>query len=240
MKIKCVLVLDVQRSLLKCICCDNMSLWAIAITQNACLNVDEEIAMFMSLHCEQCNEEATNITALNRHMRAEHNVRGYVRCCNKQFSKHGLLVEHIRAHLNPACYKSENCSRVFPDHESMRNHFLMKHQKDEDKTFACSQCPSKFVTVYLLQRHKVFSTGVLLSAHIKEQCLCDTCGKVVCNTAAFQRHILRHKNCLSESKELCACNICQKVSTSQQDMLAQCSRIRIIRTPLIAVAKIKQ
>ncbi|KAL9919841.1 transcription factor grauzone-like isoform 1-T1 [Glossina fuscipes fuscipes] len=132
-----------------------MSLWAIAITQNACLAVDEEIAMFMSLHCEQCNEEATNFTAFNRHMRAEHNVRGYVRCCNKQFSKHGLLVEHIHAHLNPACYRSENCSRVFPERKSMRNHFLMKHQKDEDKTLACSQCPSKFVTVYLLQCHKV-------------------------------------------------------------------------------------
>lgn len=65
-----------------------------------------------------------------------------------------------------------------------------------------------------------FSTGVLLSAHIKEQCLCDTCGEVVCNTAAFQRHLLRHKNCLAESKELRTCDICQKVSTSQQDMLA--------------------
>ncbi|KAL9921407.1 transcription factor grauzone-like [Glossina fuscipes fuscipes] len=204
--------------------------------KNASLAVDEEIAKFMSLHCELCSVEIANFTALRNHMVAEHNIKGYVRCCNKKFSKRFLLLEHIRTHLNPACYKCENCSRVFPDRKSMRNHFLMKHQKDEDKTFACSQCPSKFVTVYLLQRHKViahrdrtntckscnrrFSTGVLLSAHIKEQCLCDTCGEVVCNTAAFQRHLLRHKNCLSESKELRTCDICQKVSTSQQDMLA--------------------
>ncbi|KAL9915386.1 transcription factor grauzone-like isoform 1-T1 [Glossina fuscipes fuscipes] len=187
--------------------------------KNASLAVDEEIAKFMSLHCEKCNEEATNFRALNRHMRAEHNVQGYVRCCNRKFRERGSLVEHIRAHLNPACYKCGECSLVFPDRKSMRNHFLMIHQKDEDKPFACfacSQCSNKFVTVYLLQLHKVvahgdptntckscsrkFNTSAELSAHIKEQCLCDTCAEVICGVAAFQNHMLGHEKSLTGSK----------------------------------------
>uniref|UniRef100_A0A1A9WJ82 Transcription factor grauzone n=1 Tax=Glossina brevipalpis TaxID=37001 RepID=A0A1A9WJ82_9MUSC len=185
--------------------------------KNACLAVDEEIAKFMALRCELCNEEAANFTALNRHMRAEHNSRGYVRCCNKKFRERGLLVEHIRAHLNPACYKCEECSLVFPDRKSMRNHFLMIHQKEEDKPFVCSQCPNKFVTVYLLQLHKViahgdptntckscsrkFNTAAGLSAHIKEQCLCDTCAEVICGVAAFQNHLMRHEKNLAVTKD---------------------------------------
>uniref|UniRef100_A0A1A9WJ83 Transcription factor grauzone n=1 Tax=Glossina brevipalpis TaxID=37001 RepID=A0A1A9WJ83_9MUSC len=188
--------------------------------KNACVAVDEEIAKFMPLRCELCNEEATNFTALKGHMRAEHSIKGYVRCCNKKFCEHGLLVEHIRAHLNPACYKCEECSLVFPDRQSMRNHFLMEHGKLEDKPFACSQCSDKFITVYLLQRHKAvahgdhtktcsscrkrFDTTAQLSAHVKEQCLCDTCAEVVCGTAALQRHLLKHKGNLAEIGEECS------------------------------------
>lgn len=73
--------------------------------KNACLAVDEEIAKFMSLHCELCHKEANNFTSLKGHMRTEHKTKGYVKCCNKKFRERGLLVEHIRVHFNPACYK---------------------------------------------------------------------------------------------------------------------------------------
>uniref|UniRef100_A0A1A9UY42 Transcription factor grauzone n=1 Tax=Glossina austeni TaxID=7395 RepID=A0A1A9UY42_GLOAU len=194
--------------------------------KNACLAVDEEIAKFMPLHCELCNVEVENFTALKGHMRVEHNMKGYMRCCNRKFFERGLLAEHIRTHLNPACYKCEKCSLVFPDRKSMRNHFLMIHQKKEDKPFACSQCSNKFVTVYLLQLHKVvahgdptntckscsrkFNTAGELTAHIKEQCLCDTCAEVICGVAAFQHHILGHEKSLAGSKDSNVCDICRQ------------------------------
>ncbi|KAL9920708.1 transcription factor grauzone-like isoform 2-T2 [Glossina fuscipes fuscipes] len=200
--------------------------------KNACLAVDEEIAKFMSLHCELCKTEANNFTSLKGHMRAEHKIKGYVKCCNKKFRERGLLVEHIRVHFNPACYKCEECSLVFPDRQSMRNHFLMKHPKVEDKPFACSQCSNKFVTVYLLQRHKAlahsdqsktcsscckrFDSAAQLSAHIREQCLCDTCAEVVCGTVALQRHLLKHKKSFTEGKETEIPDISNKTSPSQQ------------------------
>uniref|UniRef100_A0A1A9WJ84 Transcription factor grauzone n=1 Tax=Glossina brevipalpis TaxID=37001 RepID=A0A1A9WJ84_9MUSC len=204
--------------------------------KNACLAVDEEIAKFMSLHCELCKEKASNFTAIKGHMRAKHNIKGYVRCCNKKFRERGLLVEHIRAHLNPACYKCEECSLVFPDRQSMRNHFLMKHPKKEDKPFACSQCSNKFVTVYLLQRHKAvahgdhtrtcsscckrFDTAAQLSAHIKEQCLCDTCAEVLCGNVALQRHLLEHNKTKSiETSVMKVTDTCNKTSPIQQDKL---------------------
>uniref|UniRef100_A0A1A9WJ79 Transcription factor grauzone n=1 Tax=Glossina brevipalpis TaxID=37001 RepID=A0A1A9WJ79_9MUSC len=188
--------------------------------KHADLAVDNEIARFTSLHCEVCNEEATNFTALKGHMRAEHSMNGYVRCCNKKFTERALLIEHIQTHLNPACYKCEECGLVFSERQSMRNHFLMKHPNIKDTPFACSQCSKKFVTVLLLQRHKAiahgdhnntcnscckrFNTASQLFAHIKEQSLCDTCAKVVCGAAALQRHLLQHRNNPAEiEKEEC-------------------------------------
>uniref|UniRef100_A0A1B0B678 Transcription factor grauzone n=1 Tax=Glossina palpalis gambiensis TaxID=67801 RepID=A0A1B0B678_9MUSC len=171
--------------------------------KNACLAVDEEIAKFMPLHCELCSVEVENFTSLKGHMRVEHNMKGYMRCCNRKFFERGLLAEHIRTHLNPACYKQE-----------------------EDKPFACSQCSNKFVTVYLLQLHKVvahgdptntckscsrkFNTAGELTAHIKEQCLCDTCAEVICGVAAFQHHILGHEKSLAGSKDSNVCDICRQ------------------------------
>uniref|UniRef100_A0A1A9ZVK5 LNR domain-containing protein n=1 Tax=Glossina pallidipes TaxID=7398 RepID=A0A1A9ZVK5_GLOPL len=180
--------------------------------RNKSLAIDREISKYMSLHCEICNGEVTNFAALKGHMRVEHNVKGYARCCNKKFLKRVLLLEHIRKHLNPDCYKCDECNRVFADRQSMRNHFLIKHQKDEDKTFTCHQCPKKFVRKYLLEQHKMFAhgdrtttckscnkrfdTAAQLSTHTKEHCygvMCDICAKVIRGTAAFQRHQLEHQ-----------------------------------------------
>uniref|UniRef100_A0A1B0C5E1 C2H2-type domain-containing protein n=1 Tax=Glossina palpalis gambiensis TaxID=67801 RepID=A0A1B0C5E1_9MUSC len=95
--------------------------------KNASSAVDEEIAKFMSLRCELCSVEIANFYR---------SPRSYARRVQRQ---------RIFANVFFTFGAHTNCSRVFPDRKSMRNHFLMKHQKDEHKTFACFQCPSKFV-----------------------------------------------------------------------------------------------
>ncbi|XP_065367719.1 transcription factor grauzone-like isoform X2 [Calliphora vicina] len=176
---------------------------------------DAEIAKFMSLYCDICNSKSENFPALRVHMRDTHNIKeGYVTCCEKKFNKRALLLYHIRQHLNPSCYRCEECDFTFSDRQSRHNHFLVKHQKDEDKIYACSQCSKKFVRKYLLEQHKSFShrdsipkckncgkrfkTVEELTEHInKEDCqpgiMCDICAKCIRGTAAFKRHQLEHQ-----------------------------------------------
>lgn len=69
-------------------------------------NVDNEIAQYLSLHCEICSRAQDNFATLRVHMRNEHNIQnGYAKCCGKKFLKRALLLDHIRQHLDPDCYK---------------------------------------------------------------------------------------------------------------------------------------
>lgn len=68
--------------------------------------VDNQIAQYMTLHCEVCNSELENFAGLRAHMRESHNIKkGYAKCCNKKFLKRALLLDHIRQHLDPDCYR---------------------------------------------------------------------------------------------------------------------------------------
>uniref|UniRef100_A0A1I8Q4Q1 Transcription factor grauzone n=1 Tax=Stomoxys calcitrans TaxID=35570 RepID=A0A1I8Q4Q1_STOCA len=176
--------------------------------------IDDQISQYMTLHCDVCNTDCNNFAGLRIHMREKHAIkRGYAKCCNKKFLKRALLLDHIRQHLDPECYRCEECSKTFADRQSMRNHFLIKHQKEEDKKYECTQCSKKFVKKYLLEQHKMFThrdrsttcktcnrrfdTLEALLEHNKEHCnygtMCDICAKVIRGTAAFKRHQLEHE-----------------------------------------------
>lgn len=68
--------------------------------------IDDQIAQYMGLHCDVCSCEAENFAGLRVHMRDVHNIKkGYAKCCNKKFLKRALLLDHIRQHLDPDCYR---------------------------------------------------------------------------------------------------------------------------------------
>lgn len=68
--------------------------------------IDDQIAQYLTLHCEICNCESENFAGLRAHMREVHNIgKGYAKCCNKKFLKRALLLDHIRQHLDPYCYR---------------------------------------------------------------------------------------------------------------------------------------
>lgn len=68
--------------------------------------IDDQIAQYLTLHCEICNCESENFAGLRAHMREAHNIgKGYAKCCNKKFLKRALLLDHIRQHLDPYCYR---------------------------------------------------------------------------------------------------------------------------------------
>lgn len=68
--------------------------------------IDDQIAQYMTLHCDVCSSEAENFAGLRTHMRDAHSIeKGYAKCCNKKFLKRALLLDHIRQHLDPDCYR---------------------------------------------------------------------------------------------------------------------------------------
>ncbi|XP_073812645.1 uncharacterized protein isoform X2 [Musca autumnalis] len=175
--------------------------------------IDNQINEYMTLQCDVCSSEAENFASLRVHMRKHGVKRGYAKCCNKKFFKRALLLDHIRHHLDPEYFRCEECDKAFVDRQSMRNHFLIKHQKEEDKKFECPQCSKKFVKKYLLEQHKMFThrdrsttckncnkrfeTLTELAEHSKEHChygtMCDICAKVIRGPAAFKRHQMEHQ-----------------------------------------------
>ncbi|XP_036331074.1 transcription factor grauzone-like isoform X1 [Rhagoletis pomonella] len=175
--------------------------------------IDEKIAQCIRLTCEKCGDEQTTFCHLRKHMEKVHQCKGYITCCNKKFSKRSLLVGHIEKHINPDCYKCEVCDKSFADKQCMRNHFLIKHQPEEEKQYKCEHCPKRFARPYILEQHRIiheerkhicnvcqkgFATGNLLNTHMKTMhstygaTMCDVCAKVIRGRTAFARHQLEH------------------------------------------------
>uniref|UniRef100_A0A1I8NPL9 Transcription factor grauzone n=1 Tax=Stomoxys calcitrans TaxID=35570 RepID=A0A1I8NPL9_STOCA len=183
---------------------------------------DDEIAQYMGLHCDVCNVAVENFAGIKTHMRSEHNIEnGYVKCCDKKFNKRANLLAHIRHHVDPNCYRCDECNQIFSDYQSLRNHNFIKHQKEEDKIYKCNECPKKFAKKYLLEQHRTFKhkdrfkqcktcnrrykTLAELEEHNKEPCvggrMCDVCAKVIFGPSAFKRHQMEHQD--GQAREQC-------------------------------------
>ncbi|XP_073820753.1 transcription factor grauzone-like isoform X2 [Musca autumnalis] len=186
---------------------------------------DQEIAQYMGLHCDVCNIAVDNFAGIKNHMRIEHNIdNGYVKCCDKKFHKRANLLYHVRHHVDPNCYRCEECDQTFSDYQSLRNHLNVKHQKEEDKIYQCTDCPKKFARKYLLEQHRTFKhkdhkqckmcnrrykTIEELEEHNKEPCavgiMCDICAKVIFGPGQFKRHQLEHDSSQSHKVQ---CDLC--------------------------------
>ncbi|XP_017125909.1 transcription factor grauzone [Drosophila elegans] len=189
------------------------------------LDIDAKISAHMRLTCDVCHEGQETYLLLCKHMMQEHNRKGYAICCNKKFYKRSFLTDHIDRHADPEKFKCTQCDKRFADKQCLRNHELLKHHPEEEKTFMCEQCPKKYTKQYLLDQHRVihkernvvcnlcerrFPNQSLLSTHVKMAhgnygTMCDICAQVIRGRAAFQRHQLEHAG-VTEPKV--QCDIC--------------------------------
>ncbi|CAD7013760.1 unnamed protein product [Ceratitis capitata] len=175
--------------------------------------IDEKITQCMRLACDICAEEQPTFLELRKHMEIVHQCKGYAICCNKKFNKRALLLGHIEKHINPDCYRCESCDKTFADRQCMRNHFLIKHQPEEEKQYKCNHCSKRFARPYILEQHRLiheerthicdickkgFPTVNMLTTHKKTMhtdygaTVCDVCAKVIRGRTAFARHQLEH------------------------------------------------
>ncbi|KAH8292941.1 hypothetical protein KR018_001505 [Drosophila ironensis] len=189
------------------------------------LAIDAKIAAHMRLTCDVCHEGQESFLLLCKHMQQAHHRKGYAVCCNKKFYKRSFLTDHIDRHSDPEKFKCTQCDKRFADKQCLRNHELLKHQPEEEKTFMCEQCPKRYTKQYLLDQHRVihkernvvcdicerrFPNQSMLLTHVKlvhgnYGTMCDICAQVIRGRAAFQRHQLEHAG-VTEPKV--QCDIC--------------------------------
>ncbi|EDV55123.1 transcription factor grauzone [Drosophila erecta] len=189
------------------------------------LDIDAKISAHMRLTCDVCHEGQETFLLLCKHMLQEHHRKGYAICCNKKFYKRSFLTDHIDRHADPEKFKCTQCDKRFADKQCLRNHELLKHHPEEEKTYMCEQCPKRYTKQYLLDQHRVihkernvvcdlcerrFPNQSLLCTHVKMAhgnygTMCDICAQVIRGRAAFQRHQLEHAG-VTEPKV--QCDIC--------------------------------
>uniref|UniRef100_A0A182QFC4 C2H2-type domain-containing protein n=1 Tax=Anopheles farauti TaxID=69004 RepID=A0A182QFC4_9DIPT len=189
------------------------------------LENDQMIKEFFTLECEICSEPLESFPLLLDHYREVHDTRGYVRCCDKQFFRRYILVDHIEAHRGTI--RCEICQKSYKTRRYLALHIAKSHSSEADRPFKCSKCHVSYPKQYLLRAHellhvqeechicrKVLSNTQSLKVHMAQMHggdgnhICDTCGKVFRTKPAMERHIKEHLGL--EVVERLQCEYCKK------------------------------
>ncbi|XP_050091818.1 transcription factor grauzone-like [Anopheles aquasalis] len=185
---------------------------------------DQEIKKFYTLECEICSIAQSDFPKLLAHYQSQHGVRGYMRCCNKQFFYRHAILEHIENHRGEI--KCEICQKTYKTRRYLALHFAKSHGSEEDRPYKCATCGSSFPKRYLLRAHeslhvqeacpvckKVLSSNHALKVHISQMHtndthhICATCGKTFRTKVSMDRHMKEHLGLPCEEKVQCAqCN----------------------------------
>ncbi|XP_063702434.1 zinc finger protein OZF-like [Culicoides brevitarsis] len=183
------------------------------------------------LICELCDaQNFPTFSQMSDHYQAKHGIRGYVRCCNKQFFTKKSVVNHNEVHLNPVDFMCKICQKLLPDKYTLRDHEL-RHNPDEAKKFECDHCHKKFHVQKDLADHinrlhrtktepekrqncklceKSFVSKYSLMTHNRrfhmdlEKPICETCGKECLSKADLTAHIkARHTKSVRHKCDIC-------------------------------------
>lgn len=62
---------------------------------------DMQIRSILNMKCDLCHVTFNIFRESKSHYRDEHNINGYLICCEKKFFKRNQLIEHLQRHINP-------------------------------------------------------------------------------------------------------------------------------------------
>uniref|UniRef100_A0AAG5DEF3 Transcription factor grauzone n=1 Tax=Anopheles atroparvus TaxID=41427 RepID=A0AAG5DEF3_ANOAO len=186
---------------------------------------DRRILEFFKFECELCAASLENLACLQVHYRREHSMKGYIRCCDKQFYRRFQLLDHIAAH--EGTIKCKICQKRYKSSRYLALHMMKSHSREEDRPFKCDKCHQSFHKEHLLKAHlanhlsekcpiceKVVSSKYALKTHVTHMHgsdgnqICDVCGKEFRTKQAMERHINEHLGV--EVIQKVQCHVCQR------------------------------
>ncbi|XP_050073038.1 transcription factor grauzone-like [Anopheles maculipalpis] len=138
---------------------------------------DRRMREFFKFECEICSEPLENFSHLQVHYRKEHGIKGYIRCCEKQFYRRFQLLDHIAAHQGTI--KCEICQKSYKSSRYLALHMMKSHSREEDRPYKCDKCHQSFHKEHLLKAHQ--------ANHLSEKC--PICDKVVSSKYALKTHV---------------------------------------------------
>ncbi|ETN66450.1 zinc finger protein 425 [Anopheles darlingi] len=170
---------------------------------------DQRIKEFYNLDCELCSAKLENLATLQSHYRRKHEIKGYIRCCDKLFYRRFQLLDHMAAHQGTI--RCKICNKSYKSSRYLALHTMKSHSKEEDRPFKCTKCRQSFHKEHLLKAHqanhlsekcpiceKVVSSKYALKTHVAHMHgndgnhICDVCGKEFRTKQAMERHINEH------------------------------------------------
>uniref|UniRef100_A0A182QTW8 Transcription factor grauzone n=1 Tax=Anopheles farauti TaxID=69004 RepID=A0A182QTW8_9DIPT len=165
---------------------------------------DRIIQEYFTMSCELCPHGSVRqfdrFLSLQNHYRKEHQCRGYVRCCGKQFFRRFRAMEHIASHRG--MIRCVLCDKQFKSKSYLLNHTATVHREvQENRPYACDVCQRTFQTEKQLDKHR--------PNH--ETTECKLCGKRV-----QARYIKKHVSEIHEgARKWYMCDLCGKNYSSR-------------------------
>ncbi|XP_062536101.1 zinc finger protein 37-like [Armigeres subalbatus] len=203
------------------------------------------INQFYNLQCDMCNEKPVRFKTLSEmfsHYELSHGQAGYITCCQTKIHRYPGIIMHMARHIQPEAFKCDICGYMVTRPRFLSSH-RQTHLPDDEKPFACEQCPKRFCWKRALQIHenshkspdervvyvcpvceKPYDTPGGLSSHKRKAHLTPSVAKVphVCeicaNNFATASGLKEHMNTIHQPREkgLLQCTECSKWLMNQR------------------------
>lgn len=170
---------------------------------------DNAQAIAKYLKCEICDNQVhfTTFVDLITHFQTEHNTKGYVRCCERQFFTRKSVVNHENQHSRPTDFMCSICGKLLPNQYSLRDH-VARHGADSEKKHVCTVCDKKFHLRYDLTDHVRRKHS---EKKEEEAAVCEICNKNFASKISLYLHNRRFHTHV----QFHVCEICGKSCRSK-------------------------
>uniref|UniRef100_A0A182NM80 C2H2-type domain-containing protein n=1 Tax=Anopheles dirus TaxID=7168 RepID=A0A182NM80_9DIPT len=194
---------------------------------------NQRLREFYDMKCEICDEKLDSFTALKNHYYKQHQVQGYIKCCERTFHSRYRLLEHLSKHVGASMVRCEICDKNFSSRSYLLVHNSRMHGQAEDRPYKCTQCHQSYAMECHLKAHivshvrvncpvcgKELASSLSLRTHMinmhgnRENHICDSCGREFRSRQAFERHVKLHLGL--EVTEQVQCNVCAKWLNSKR------------------------
>ncbi|KAJ6638120.1 Transcription factor grauzone [Pseudolycoriella hygida] len=163
------------------------------------------ICKYYKLECDLCEQKTRfkYLRELFNHYQDDHKEDGYVTCCQSKFYRYPAIIMHMARHIQPDAFKCHICGYMVTRPRFLQSH-IQTHLPEDQKPYACDECPKRFVWKGALLIHKIQHQP----REERKLYVCHVCGKVYDTPGGLSTH----KKLIHSAKKPSSnvCHVCAK------------------------------